>query len=181
MKELAPHDSSALAQNDNKEGWYMPLSVGAQGKFREYVSAKPAIVNGRLFIATFIQKATNPDEMDICNAVRTLYGESRLYALDMKTGAANLWANPKDGRRMKYAAFAGIKLTGITRARIGGKDSLLLTADSLSGQFDPTKTGQKNVKTVNGVGSLLEVELPAGGGNVGLGEGESLILHWIAK
>jgi Tfp pilus tip-associated adhesin PilY1 len=181
LKELSPRDASALAQSDNKEGWYMPLAVEAQGKFREYVSAKPEIINGRLFIATFIQRAANPDEMDICNAVRTLYGDSRLYALDVKTGAANLWVNQKDGRRTKYAPLAGVKLTGITRANIGGKDSLLLTVDSLSGQFDPTKTGQTNIKAVTGAGSLVEVELPASGGNVDMDEGESVILYWLAK
>jgi Tfp pilus tip-associated adhesin PilY1 len=181
MKELAASDASALDKNDNKEGWYMPLSVEAQGKFREYVSAKPTLINGRLFIATFIQKAANPDEMDICNAVRTLYGESRLYALDVKTGAASLWENQKGGGRMKYAALSGVKLTGMTRTRIGDKDSLLLTVDDLSGQFDPTKAGQKNIKMVNGAGALMEVELPASVGSMGLNDGESMILYWIAK
>jgi Tfp pilus tip-associated adhesin PilY1 len=181
LKELDSSNASALAKSDNKEGWYMPLSVGVQGKFREYVSAKPTLSSGTLFISTFIQKAADPDEMDICRAVRTLYGDSRLYALDVRTGAPNLWVDPKDNRRTKYVTMSGVKVTGMTQTRIGGKDSLLLTVDNLSGKFDPTSTGQKSMKTVNGADSLVEVELPSGGGSVGMDEGESVILYWIAK
>ncbi|MDR1916434.1 MAG: hypothetical protein LBQ58_07660, partial [Synergistaceae bacterium] len=181
MKELDRSNASSLAKNDNKEGWYLPLSVEARGKFREYVSAKPTFAGGILFISTFIQKEIDPDAMDICRAVRTLYGDSRLYALDVRTGAPSLWVDQKGNSRMKYVTMSGIKVTGMTQTRIGDKDILLLTVDKLSGEFDPALTGQKGLRTVNGTGSLVEVELPSGGGSVGMNKGESVILYWITK
>ncbi|MDR1944193.1 MAG: hypothetical protein LBQ19_05165, partial [Synergistaceae bacterium] len=181
MKKLSVSDASALAESDNKEGWYMPLAMESQGKFREYVSAKPTLINGTLYITTFIQKTIDPDNMDICNAVRTLYGDSRLYALDVRTGAPSLWVDPKGGNRVKYVNLQGVKVTGIARSNMGGRNTLLLTLDNLSGEFDPTKTGQKNLKSVNGVNSLAEVELPVNGGNSSLNKGETVILYWISK
>jgi hypothetical protein len=179
LKALSADDTSARAADDGGDGWYIPLADGGPGRLREYVSAKPLLVGRTLFVPTFIPKTVNPDDMDVCAAVRTLYGDSNLYALDIETGAPCLWGARRGGKTEKYVSLPGVKLTGITRSSIGGKDSLILTVDSLSGELDPSRTGQEIIKNVAGSNVLLELELPSPGGSVNLDSGNNVILYWI--
>jgi hypothetical protein len=172
---------SALDPSENRMGWYLPLEDGGQNHFREYVSAKPTLVNGTLFIPTFIRRdkiATN--DTSICGLVREINGDSRLYALDLTTGSASFWSG--DRGRAKYATLPGVKITGLTHSNSGKNSSIFVTLDNLSGRFDATSAKQKNLIEVNGAGDTAEViNLPKPPAKPVLNEGASVIDYWLIK
>ncbi|MDR3255385.1 MAG: hypothetical protein LBT31_07435 [Synergistaceae bacterium] len=185
LKLLSSKDVKSLLNPSEKYmGWYIPLEKSGQNNFREYVSAKPTLVNGTLFVPTFIQKnkvATN--DASICGLVREVNGESRLYALDVTTGGANFWGSGVSaGSSAKYIALAGVKITGLTLSKHGKKNSLFLTLDNLSGNFDAKRIGEKKLIGVSGAGDMAEIiNLPGIPLIPPFGNGKSVIDYWLIK
>ncbi|MDR1020019.1 MAG: hypothetical protein LBL73_04590 [Synergistaceae bacterium] len=113
-------------------GWYASLRTGGANTFDEYVSTKPVIVNGTLYVATFtrMNKTGNYDS-DVCGTTRLIDGDSRLFAVDVATGGGNTWA-PEGGKTPKYVEFKGAKIVSLTLMREGGRDKLLVSFDILN-------------------------------------------------
>ncbi|MDR1137336.1 MAG: hypothetical protein LBK91_03345 [Synergistaceae bacterium] len=111
-----------LSGDGAHSGWYIPLRK-SHGSFDEYVSTKPIIVNGTLYVATFTRKnkiLIDDDSSKLCAATsRLIDGTSRLFAVDVATGAGNTW-DPVNGKTPKYIEFKGVKIVGLTHMRGGG-------------------------------------------------------------
>jgi Tfp pilus tip-associated adhesin PilY1 len=183
LKRLSADDTTGLlASEKHYKGWYIPLKEDGQNRFREYVSAKPALSRGILFVPTFIQKnKINTADTSVCGLTRNVNGSSRLYAVDVLTGAPVLWKGAKGASR--FIEMNGVKLTGLTQVKKDGTETLLLTYDSLDGQFNPNGAGQdKHLRGVPGADSAAEVYgLPAASGNTPLSNGASVIDYWLIK
>ncbi|MDR3355095.1 MAG: hypothetical protein LBO21_08660 [Synergistaceae bacterium] len=168
------------------KGWIIPLEVNRHN-FAEYVSAKPTLVNGILFVPTFIMtKLDIKGADDLCKAsTKGVDGFSRLYALDIENGGAKLWTSGSGGKRSKYIQLDGIKLTGLTNVkgnkRKDGKATLLVTFEDLTGAARKN-IGQENANFVNGF-NAIEVTPPAEGGKTkdSFKPGQSVPLYWITK
>lgn len=182
MKSISSGDPmSSLTSGENYMGWYIPLMKRSSRNFREYVSAKPVLINGTLFISTFIQRGRpEDDDLDVCAFKKNINGDSRLYALDVTSGAANFWSGGDKSGKAKYITLDGVRITGITEVKNGNRNSLLVSLDNLSGNFDPKGVGQKNVKGIDGSPNMVEVTgLPASaGGSSKVTSGDSVILYW---
>ncbi|MDR1481043.1 MAG: pilus assembly protein [Synergistaceae bacterium] len=170
----------------NGKGWFIPLEVNRYN-FAEYISAKPTLVNGVLFVPTFtMTKLEITDADDLCKASsKGVNGFSRLYALDIENGGAKLWTSSDADKKSKYIQIEGVKLTGLTRVRGNnrkdGKATLLATFENLTG--DKIKDlGQENANLVKGLGAI-EITPPAskGKGRDRLKPGQSVPVYWLIK
>jgi hypothetical protein len=168
------------------KGWFIPLEVNRHD-FAEYVSAKPTLVNGILFVPTFTMTKLDIKEADdLCKtSTKGVDGFSRLYALDIENGGAKLWTSGVSDKKAKYIQIDGIKLTGLTNVkgnkRGDGKATLLATFENLSGG-GLNDMGQENANFVKGL-NAIEVTPPAGKGNINdnLNPGQTMPLYWIIK
>jgi Tfp pilus tip-associated adhesin PilY1 len=90
-----PETFTKLEPNDPQQGWYFKLLPESQNEGEEYVSAKPVVVEGMMFIATFREKERIDTEnaADPCAVKRAVSGVARYYVLDIKTGEAALWTD----------------------------------------------------------------------------------------
>jgi hypothetical protein len=170
----------------NEKGWFIPLEVNRHN-FAEYVSAKPMLANGILFVPTFTMTKldiTNAD--DICKAsTKGVDGFSRLYALDIENGGAKLWTSVSSDVKSKYIQIDGIKLTGLTvvkgNKRKDGKATLLATFENLTaGSLEDL--GQENANVIRGF-NAIEITTPAGKvkNKDRLQPGQSVPVYWIMK
>ena len=187
-------DIFSINSGNGKTGWYFPLKKdgddGNQNGFREYVCAKPILINGTLFVATFMQQMIDTGEdSSTCEPQRTFDGNSRLYAVDIRSGKATTWTD-KDGNTRKYITFEHIKISSLTDLASGGKGKLLIRYEILS----PSKNNLaslrerysklRNVRDRDGNSSnsdtIEEPEATGGGGN-GVPPGTTIINYWLMK
>ncbi|MDR1915149.1 MAG: hypothetical protein LBQ58_01060 [Synergistaceae bacterium] len=191
LEPLDANDTDSMVENTAAtKGWYIPLLSGSATQFSEYVSAKPLLLNGVLYVATFIRRdKVNLEDTVLCGLVRTLSGEARLYALDVKSGAAALYENSrplwKDGA--KYITLDNVKITGLTTyTRQDGSERVIITFDKLSenNNLDAVAAAQEYLTRVTylGGGNTEHLELTPrqkrGGGGVNLNQGRNIIFNW---
>ncbi|MDR3255384.1 MAG: hypothetical protein LBT31_07430 [Synergistaceae bacterium] len=182
MKSIAAGDEKGvLGASENYNGWYISLQKEGKNSFAEYVSSAPVLINGTLFVTTFIQKGKiNVDDLDVCAFKQTINGDSRIYALDVTTGGANLWLSGKSGKS-KYVTMEGVKISGLTQAKNKKKNSLLVKFDDLSGAFKVGALGRKNISGVVGMENMVEItDIPEPSGD-SLKDGMSVIDYWLIK
>ncbi|MDL2264074.1 hypothetical protein LJC31_05420 [Synergistaceae bacterium OttesenSCG-928-I11] len=134
-KELAWNgnvDDVLNPMNDvGKTGWFFGLEKRTKYK-DEYVSTKPVIINGTLYVATYMDEIIKNAEKGKCGE-RNMNGISKLYAIDVATGAPVLW----EGATKKAQEFGGIKITGLTHSKQGTRETLVVTYDTVD--TDPNK------------------------------------------
>lgn len=120
-----------FSPDGGKSGWYFTLDE-PQGSFREYVSVKPILINGTLYVVTFLQKAIKTEDSSLCvvDITRQLDGESRLYAVDIRTGRPTLWKD-ENGNATKYLRFEHIRIVSLTVSARGGKGKPIFTFEIL--------------------------------------------------
>jgi hypothetical protein len=182
-KQLTREGSDALEKSGGKSGWFIPLEEDKQTKFREYVSAKPVITGGVLFVPTFIQRRPiDPTDASVCGLVRNINGDSRLYAVDLTSGGGEFW-NGDDGGPVKYITLEGIKITGMNLVDSKFGKRLIARYDILA--ENPSlieKPRQRNVSRVSGASNLIQIrDLYRGGSDIDLPPGATINVYWIMK
>jgi hypothetical protein len=149
VKANIPEDVYNPGDTSHPGGWYIPLHEDAANNFAEYVSAKPVIINGTLYVSTFIQQnKAAADDSSICVTERSADGNSRLFAVDVATGAANTWdPDPQIGnKRPKYIELEGVKIVSMTNMMKGGKNRLLINLDILN-EYRYSHSAKGGIKT----------------------------------
>ncbi|MDR1916925.1 MAG: hypothetical protein LBQ58_10165 [Synergistaceae bacterium] len=172
LKELRPKTASdALMPADDKRGWYFKLVGDELANSIEYTAAKPVIVNGILFVGTFIPQKINWSSQEICAAGTRMYGDSRLYAVNVRTGG-QYWPGGK------YAVLSGAKITGLALSRMGKKQRLVVTYDKLSDKdvsfSAPDATHMEDLNS-------FVLDAPPGGGVGNLRDNQNVIQYWLLK
>jgi hypothetical protein len=182
--KLLVTSSDILAPSESYEGWYVELAPEKQNNLRgEYVSAKPIIVGGILYVATFTPTGKiNTEPTTVCGLVRNVNGASRLYAVDVTSGRGITWKGNE-----KNIVLEGVKITGLTELKQGGKHSLLVTYDLLASDnnIDNAVTQEQNLSRVTDENGnplpQLNVVLPSRGGSSTLKAGQTVIQYWFMK
>jgi hypothetical protein len=127
-----PDSSYQAAADTAYEGWHLPLRGADVTHFREYVSTKPVLIGGTLYVATFIGKDKQKvEDSSVCSTTRLYDGDSRLFAIDVTTGLGNTW-NGDAGKIPKYVEFKGTKIVSLTDMEAGGRNKLLIDFDILN-------------------------------------------------
>lgn len=182
--DIEANDSTLGPSDADKRGWYIELAKKDATFDPEYVTAKPVIVDGKLFAASFKAKLHSTTDASRCQ-LEELSGLSRLYAVDLATGAPTLWS----GDKAKYREFGGIKITGLTLSQTGGRKTLIVTYDVINNV--DANSGTNGVDSVvNGDDKMSKVqgdEINAF--TIDLGEtsakqfkdGMSVIDYWMEK
>jgi hypothetical protein len=186
LKPIVSNDvNSYLAPSENYEGWYIELDPEKQGDFRgEYVSAKPLIINGTLFIATFTPTGRiDVSPTTVCGLVRDVNGNSRLYSVDVSSGKGNTWEGSENARP-KFVEFEGVKITDLTALSNGG---VVATYDLLSDvnnllQVDAEQSRISLVRDADGnLAPQIKISpIEANGGRL-INPGKTTILYWFMK
>jgi len=111
----ADEDNVTIEAGDN--GWYVTLSAPSANYNEEYVTTKPVLMGGKMYIATFIPKR---DSATCDNAVD---GSSRIYAITIDTGAPS-WGH---GVASRYIEIKGIKIAGLTHSVKGAREKIIVS------------------------------------------------------
>jgi uncharacterized Fe-S cluster protein YjdI len=173
--EKSPQKYDSFMTGEGK-GWYIKLDR-IRG-FDEYVSAKPMLVGNTLLVSTFTTTKFDIDgATDICKASkRSVSGYSRIYALDIRDGSANLWVSPDPGRQAKYIQMDGVRITGFTKVTYNGGTSVLASFDNLNDGKLPG-IAQEKAKYIEGF-DALRIALPGNASKINLPPGSGVILYW---
>jgi Tfp pilus tip-associated adhesin PilY1 len=173
-----------------KNGWYIPLRKETDGQnvFDEYVSAKPTSMGSTMYIATFQQKKLDLDNLSPCFLTRNVAGDSRLYALDMRTGGAAAFKD-EDGNLVKYITMEDIKITDTTvKQDVDGNYILELVYDALSENGDFSELANNGGEKTQGTDDRATIQAygkgKGGGGGTGIDAlegGGSAINYWLAR
>jgi hypothetical protein len=165
-----PADIFSINSENSKSGWHFPLREAGQNDFPEYVSAKPVLINGTLFIATFKrQNKTQPEDSSRCEPDRVLDGESRLYAVDIRTGKPTTWTGVDGHTPTKYETFKHVKIAGITDLAKGGKGKLMIHYDILSSEnnLNEVRARQPKLRNIKSYSGAATGGRPGEGGSGG--------------
>jgi hypothetical protein len=183
FKELSAASENKLEAGDPQPGWYFRLRQAGQNSGEEYVSAKPVLVNEKMYVATFRQteriktgKPGNP-----CGVARSVSGESKLYVLDIKSGGPARWVGEKS-LPAKSVTYADVKITEITLKKAKGKYIVGVNADILSGEGEMDFAGTIDAtggKLSGAQGKAEYEEIITGGG--GIPPEKTVILYWLEK
>ncbi|MDR1515935.1 MAG: hypothetical protein LBS45_09580 [Synergistaceae bacterium] len=187
LEQDDPDDTFTTGEN-GKSGWYFELKDGGQNFFREYVSTKPILVNGTLFVATFIQKdkVQTPDS-SVCEPDRPLAGDSRLYAVDIRTGKPTIWAGTGNNKNMlvKYVTFEDIKIASLTDLAKGGKGKLMIRFDFLApgakAKLELLRQQQPVLRKVAGSEETNTLDEPPEGTGGNIPPETTVINYWLMK
>ncbi len=177
---VTSNDANAVLES-GKNGWYIELD-GANPMSMydsEYVSAKPLVVDGILYIATFKPAKVNKEgASDPCGRP-DFHGVSRLYAVNIAT-AKGTWKNGE-----KTVEFNDIRITGLTHSKLGKRESIVVTFDSLTDEgsnLETTIGGQDDM----GISDLSEAQkwfyksLPPKS-TLGPNDGKGVINYWLEQ
>jgi type IV pilus assembly protein PilY1 len=171
LKVLRADETDVYNPEDAGHGWMINLAQARQGKSAEYVSAKPLVAGGVIYIPTFVEKKINITNPDIlCNFSPRTYGEARLYALHADSGAP-YWGEPVG----RFSTIDGIKITGFSSSNQGGKTRIVATYDNLTGREPEIdkRLGAKNVKEL----SSFMIDQPTQS-TVNMEPGQDMIYYW---
>jgi hypothetical protein len=166
-------------------GWYSLLRKDTANTFAEYVSTKSIIINGTLYVATFIRKdKAGAADSSVCDKVRAIDGDSRLFAVDVATGAGNTW-DPQNGERPKYIEFKGVKIVSLTDMKEGGDGQLLISLDILNetdnnlGAIKESKLRSVLDDSGNSIPDMKTLEEQKGGGDTNLPPNANITQYWV--
>jgi hypothetical protein len=178
----SPLDGEDAVMPDGKLGWYINLQVRA-GWESESVSAKPVAVGRTLFVPTFTYRNIALGDNDaLCTQSKSsIEGYSRLYALDISNGSANMWSG--SGKKVKYLTMQGVKITGLTISRRPGGKVLFINTSKLDSWTEPVIDYSGNLQKVEGGGSNPKYmrKLPSQPRGVQLKSGETVLAYWLEK
>jgi hypothetical protein len=165
-----------MAMSSGRDGWYIKLDR-IRG-FDEYVSAKPMLIGDMLLVPTFTTtKFDLAGAADICKATtKMLTGYSRIYALNLKDGAASFWVSQDSRKKTKYIQLDGLKITGMTKVDNNGKTSVLASFDDLD-EGKRKDTGQKAVSFVDGF-NAISIAMPPASAPINVSSGDTVIYYW---
>ncbi|MDR0615633.1 MAG: hypothetical protein LBG29_02395 [Synergistaceae bacterium] len=162
------------------KGWYMNLKEAGQNSFREYVSAKPLLIENTLFIATFIQKnKIAPDVSSQCAPERSLYGDGSIYAVDIRTGKPTVWKGDSGNPSPKYITIKGFKIGSLRKVVKGDKIYIIANGDTL-GKTD-ANPGEGTYWAPNFNGQSLVIPFKKQRCPSKLPPGCAIINYWIKK
>jgi hypothetical protein len=160
------------ADTTKRGGWMIKLKPQSGNSSAEYVSAKPILSGGILYIATFIERKIITNSATICQYSARTVGDARLYAIDVNTGGA-YWSEHK------YTELNGAKITGLTLSSQGSRHRIVITYDKL--QNDPLgfshAVGEQHFEEMNS----FVIDAAAGGGIPPLDPGQNIMDYWIKK
>ncbi|MDR3331304.1 MAG: hypothetical protein LBT08_01635, partial [Synergistaceae bacterium] len=106
----------------------------------------------------------------------TITGDSRIYAIDLRSGAAKKW---EDGS--KYLTLQNVKITGMTYSKQGKKGRVFVTYNKLTGENNLDTLHDKNVSHVTTFDMDAAVIDVSHGGERKLSPGETVIYYWLSK
>ncbi|MDR1510576.1 MAG: hypothetical protein LBS53_13165 [Synergistaceae bacterium] len=160
----------------NGKGWYIPLQKGNEGDKDEYVTTRPVLFGGNMYIATFMERKIDT-KPGMC-ATDKLNGSSRLYAISLETGESVLW---NDGNT-KYLQFDGIRITSFTISE-KGSDTLVaayqvLDQKSANSDISEHVSKEELLSKVGDLDALVIKMLEGGGGGSGITSNDSMVNYW---
>ena len=150
-------DSDTIGPDAN--GWYIALQGGGKGFDEEYVSARPVLVGGALYCATFLPKKS----ASACGGM--VDGTSRIYAISLTTGAG-AW---QGGVTSRHIDIRGIKITSLTHSKRGSAETIIVdyyTTDKEAAKIDMDKHADDgNIIPGNENSNKFTVPVPPSGGS----------------
>jgi hypothetical protein len=168
--------SSGIMKSD--EGWYIPLGR-VSGEFKdEYVTTRPVLFGGNLYVATFRERKVSAGHAGSCES-GSLSGLSRLYAVSLESGQSVLW---NDGGS-KYLQFDGIKISGFTVSERGGKSTLIVSYQVLDQNdadkdIDGNTDREKSLSKADGLDALVINMVENGGGRGNVTSNDGVMNYW---
>jgi outer membrane protein assembly factor BamB len=182
LKALDDTADTKLEPGDSRPGWYIKLRPGGQGTGEEYVSAKPLLVGGRMYVATFreTKRVDTGKAASLCGATRSVSGEGRLYAVDIKTGEAARWTGDMLDP-VKYIAFNDAKIVDLGLMQTNDAYFVTTAVDILSdsSDFEAVVNAQQDSKQRDENSS--ENKEGKAGGRGGIPSKKTIILYWLEK
>jgi hypothetical protein len=170
-KVLNAAGTDVYGPQDQERGWMINLAPARAGESAEYVSAKPLVAGGVIYIPTFVEKKVNVTDPDLlCGISPRTYGETRLYALRVDSGA------PRWGGGGRFSVIDGIKITGFSASLQGGKKRIVATYDNLTGK-EPNIDKQIGARNINELSSFT-IEIPKQAA-VNMEPGEDVLYYWM--
>ncbi|MDR2779560.1 MAG: hypothetical protein LBB28_00380, partial [Synergistaceae bacterium] len=176
LKVLKAIGEDIYTIEDPEHGWMINLEKGdkSAGKSSEYVSAKPIVTGGVIYIPTFVeQKIDVTDPNTLCNLSPRGSGEARLYAVYVDSGA-RYWGEAVG----RFTAIPGIKITGFSISYSGGKRRITASYDNLTGE-EPVideRTGATDVGEL----SAFMIDAPFES-TVNMEPGQDMIYYWMKE
>jgi hypothetical protein len=171
LKALKAVGTDVLSPGDAERGWVINLAPAGRGEFAEYVSAKPLVTGGVLYIPTFTEKkitVTNPDVL--CESSPRTQGDTKLYAVYLDSGA------PYWGKSVgRFSTIPGIKITGFSSSNQGGKKRITATYDNLTGK-EPEIDKRIGASNINEL-STFTIDAPSQSA-VNMAPGQDMIYYW---
>ncbi|MDR1020117.1 MAG: hypothetical protein LBL73_05105 [Synergistaceae bacterium] len=167
-------------------GWHIKLKGRGQNNSPEYVSAKPLLVNGVLFIATFIPKKIATGDSSLCEPEKAWGGDSRIYAVDIRTGKPGFWSAQPGKEVPRYIELENTKVTGLIELKKGGKGKMLIQSQ-MTGKVNFDAISNDITVPTDQNGNLLPQwpvtarDLPKPRSNQGFPAGQTLINYWMMK
>jgi Tfp pilus tip-associated adhesin PilY1 len=156
---------------DDKHGWKIDLPAASAGLSEEYVSAKPLLVNGILYVPTFQEGRINWTLESMCSFGVRATGTSRLFVLDVTSGRGR-WSSGD-----KFATLEGAKITGISVSEYGKKKRIVVTYDNLSGGEVNLAGAENDTQHVIPMSSFIFEAI--GGGGINLDKGQNVVQYWV--
>jgi hypothetical protein len=178
-------ESSPVYAPDSHKGWMIPLELekisgGRVEYYAEYVSAKPILSGGILFIPTFIARGfTNAELNDpdlFCAGNTRTRGDARLYTLNVIDGMRYARFRYSNTNR-KYIEIKNAKITGLSTSFGGSKSRGVVTIDKL-GAVTTDDDLDRLVENEND--AMYVFDLPSGGG-VNMEPGQNFIKYWLIQ
>jgi hypothetical protein len=176
LKVLKASGNDVYIPGDPERGWMINLEDADKnaGKSAEYVSAKPLVTGGVIYIPTFVEKRINvTDPNTLCDISPRTYGEARLYAVYVDSGA-RYWGEAVG----RFTSIGGIKITGFSVSTSGGKRRIVATYDNLTGQEPAIDDGigATNVRELSSF--LLDAPVQSA---VNMKPGQDMIYYWLKE
>ncbi|MDR1515934.1 MAG: hypothetical protein LBS45_09575 [Synergistaceae bacterium] len=184
FKELTDSAGTKLAPGDDHPGWYFKLRPSNQNDGEEYVSAKPVLLNGRMYIPTFreMEYVDTQSDANPCGVKRAVSGKARLYVLDIKTGEAARWVDG-NGDLVKYITFNNAKITELAVRSTNRSYHVMISVDDLgTSDYKDVLEKQNQPKSRtwiarDGVGEAEELKPGRGG----IRPETTIINYWLMK
>jgi len=169
------HDKVA----DGNDGWYIPLQGSVSGEFKdEYVTTRPVLFGGNLYVATFRESIVDVAEQGACDT-KNLSGTSRLYAISLESGDSMLWGDGDD----KYLEFHGMKIVSFTVSETGNTPVLyaayqVLNQNHANNDINTHTSNEDALSKVDGMDVLAIKMVEGGGGRAKVTSNDGVVNYW---
>jgi hypothetical protein len=177
---LDPETTATAEVND--PGWYSILRPAGEGYKDEYVTGRPELFDGGMYVATFQEKKINPGSTGACET-SAFNGESRLYAFNLENGGPWIWGGDADDK--KYLKFNGIKFRDFTVSKTGDVPTLIVSYQVLdkAAADNDIATHVANEDELSKLDGLdaLSIRMREGGGTGGhanIPPNEGILNYW---